>query len=436
MKQLKKIIILLILIIIFFANISNIYAINLKEKISELDANINSEAALIMESSTGKVIYEKNGNEIKYPASTTKIMTAILAIENCELDELATASEYAITSIPYGYATADIRVGESLSIKDLLYVLMLHSANESAIIIAEHISGSVNEFSKLMNQKAKEIGCKHTHFINPNGIHDDNHYSTAYDLALIANYCMQNETFREIVKTTSYTLPNTSSYQEEPRTFTNTNSLVVPSSENNPNKYYYQFATGVKTGYTTPAKNCLISSAQKNGIEYICVVLGADSAYENNEHKSFRYLDSISLFNYAFENFDFKTINSKNDIIETIQIDNAVPSSKDLKILIASDVTALINNETSTNDIQPQIVLKENLQAPIIEGEIVGTINYKINGISYTADLLAGNDIKEEEKTEIKQLNYWIILILLLIIIIIIIGIIILHILLKKHESE
>ena len=432
MKQLKKTVILLFLIILIFANFSNIYAINA----TELDANINSEAALIMESSTGKVLYEKNGNEIKYPASTTKIMTAILAIENCELDELATASEYAITSIPYGYATADIRVGESLSIKDLLYVLMLHSANESAIIIAEHISGSVDNFSKLMNEKAKEIGCKNTNFINPNGIHDENHYSTAYDLALIANYCMQNETFREIVKTTSYTLPNTSSYQEEPRTFTNTNSLVVPSSENNPNKYYYQFATGVKTGYTTPAKNCLISSAQKNGIEYICVVLGADSAYENNEHKSFRYLDSISLFNYAFENFDFKIINSKNDIIETIQIDNADPSNKDLKILIASDITALINNETSKKDIKPQIVLKENLQAPIIEGEIVGTINYKINGLSYTTDLLAGNDIKEEEKTEIKQLNYWIILILLLIIIIIIIGIIILHRLLKNHESE
>ena len=432
MKQLKKTVILLFLIILIFANFSNIYAINA----TELDANINSEAALIMESSTGKVIYEKNGNEIKYPASTTKIMTAILAIENCDLDELATASEYAISSIPYGYATADIRVGEALSIKDLLYVLMLHSANESAIIIAEHISGSVDKFSKLMNEKAKEIGCKNTHFINPNGIHDDNHYSTAYDLALIANYCMQNKTFREIVKTTSYTLPNTSSYQEEPRTFTNTNSLVVPSSENNPNKYYYQFATGVKTGYTTPAKNCLISSAQKNGIEYICVVLGADSSYENNEHKSFRYLDSISLFNYAFENFDFKTINSKNDIIETIQIDNADSSNKDLKILIASDITALINNETSKKDIKPQIVLKENLQAPIIEGEIVGTINYNINGLSYTTDLLAGNDIKEVEKTETKQLNYWIIIILLLIIIIIIIGIIILHRLLKKHESE
>lgn len=432
MKQLKKTVILLFLIILIFANFSNIYAINA----TELDANINSEAALIMESSTGKVLYEKNGNEIKYPASTTKIMTAILAIENCELDELATASEYAITSIPYGYATADIRVGEALSIKDLLYVLMLHSANESAVIIAEHISGSVDNFSKLMNEKAKEIGCKNTNFINPNGIHDENHYSTAYDLALIANYCMQNETFREIVKTTSYTLPNTSSYQEEPRTFTNTNSLVIPDSENNPNKYYYQYATGIKTGYTTPAKNCLISSAQKNGIEYICVVLGSDSAYENNEHKSFRYLDSISLFNYAFENFDFKIINSKNDIIETIQIDNADHSNKDLKLLIASDITALINNETSKNELKPQIILKENLQAPIIEGEIVGTINYKINGLSYTTDLLAGNDIKEEEKTEIKQLNYWIILILLLIIIIIIIGIIILHRLLKNHESE
>lgn len=168
MKQLKKSFLFLALFIILCTFASSSFAVSLADKTAELESSIGSEAVLIMESSTGKVIYEKNGYEIKYPASTTKILTAILAIENCNLGETATASEFAITSIPSGYSTANIQIGESLTVKDLLYALMLQSANESAVILAEHVSGSVEAFAGLMNQKAEEIGCKNTHFVNPN----------------------------------------------------------------------------------------------------------------------------------------------------------------------------------------------------------------------------------------------------------------------------
>ena len=186
-------------------------------------------------------------------------MTAILAIENCNLDDKATASEYAVMSIPSGYTNANIQVGETLTIKDLVYSLMVTSANESAIILGEHISGSEEAFCMLMNDRAKELGLVRILIllIQMEYIKEE-HYSTAYDLALIARYAMQNETFREVVKTTSYSLPSTDSYSGQERHFNNTNNLILPD-----NYYYYEYATGVKTGFTSQAGNCLIASAKK-----------------------------------------------------------------------------------------------------------------------------------------------------------------------------
>ena len=170
---------------------------------------------------------------------------------------------------------------------------MLQSANEAANVIAEHISGSVEEFAKLMNKKAKEIGCLDSNFVNANGAHDDNHYSTAYDLAMIAKYCMENETFRRIAKLESCSLPTTEIFQEE-RFFRNTNSLMQPNS-----RYYYPYCNGIKTGFTTPAKNCLISSSNKDGFELISVVLHAESTEDGS---SARYIDTINLFEYGYKN--------------------------------------------------------------------------------------------------------------------------------------
>ena len=255
-------------------NIEQIY-----ETIDEnQEMNIYSEAAVLMEAKTGKVLYDKNMHERKYPASTTKILTAIIAIEKCDLSETQVASEEAIAALKDGYTKADIKVGESFTIEELLNVLILQSANEAANIIAEHISGSTLEFAKLMNEKAKEIGCMESNFVNPNGMHDENHYSSAYDLALIGRYAMQNETFRKLVVTKECSLPHTEFWGDEDveehgeRNFKNTNQLLIEDS-----KYYYPYANGIKAGFTTPAKNCLVSSSNKDGFELIAVVLHAES---------------------------------------------------------------------------------------------------------------------------------------------------------------
>lgn len=401
MNKSRKIFSLIIFAIILCSTFSYTLAVTLAEKTNELEKNLSSEAVLLMEASTGKVVYEKNGYEKKYPASTTKIMTAILAIEHCNLNETATASEFAINSVPSGYSTANIQIGETLSVKDLLYALMLQSANESAVILAEHVSGSQEAFANLMNEKAKELGCKNTHFINPNGIHNENHYTTAYDLALITQYAMKNQTFRDIVKTTSFTLPATTSYPSESRTYANTNNLIIYDARNRPDNYYYKYATGVKTGYTSAAKNCLVASAEKNGIEYISVVLGASITYESTGSVSHRYVDTISLFDYAFDNFSFRKLKSANNLIKTIKIENGKKDENSLDLLIASDVNSLVSLDNKSNQIDAEITLKEGLSAPIAKGDIVGTISYKVEGINYTTDLIAGNDVEEYKPNKI-----------------------------------
>lgn len=396
-----KILFSFFIFILFYNFLCVSFATTLEEKTAELESSLTSQATLIMEASTGKVIYENNGYEKKYPASTTKMMTAILAIEHCNLDETATASESAIKSIPSGYATANIQIGETLSVKDLLYALMLQSANESAVILAEHISGSTEAFAELMNKKAEEIGCKNTHFVNGNGVHNENHYSTAYDLALIGRYGMKNETFRNIVKEPSFTLPATSAYPAETRTFTNTNNLLIYDGRNRPDNYYYEYATGIKTGYTSNAKNCLVSSATKNGMDYICVVLGADIIYGNSGSISARYVDTISLFNYAFDNFSFRKLKSANANIKTIEIENATKDTKNLDLLIADEVIALSSIDNKDTDVEPEIVLNDNLSAPISKGDVVGYISYELEGLRYTTDLIAANDVKEVKSSTI-----------------------------------
>ena len=416
MKHSKKIFTFFIFIIIFNL-VSYTFAASLEENTQELEASIDSGAVLILEETTGKVIYEQNGYKRMFPASTTKIMTAILTIENCNLDETATASEYAINSIPEGYTNASIQVGEVLTVKDLLYALMVTSANESAIVLAEHVAGSEEAFCWMMNDKAKEIGCQDTHFVNPNGIHSEDHYSTAYDLALIAKYAMQNETFREIVKTTSYTLPSTNAYPRKDRTFTNTNSLIIYDNRNRADNYYYEYATGIKTGYTSQAGNCLVSSAEKNGMSYITVVLNAPVGFTAAGTISHRYLDTIALFNFAFDNYSFRKLKSKNALIETITIDNGEKDANSLDLLISDEVNVLASIDNRNSEIEPEVTLNDNLSAPISKGEVVGTITYRVEGLKYTTDLVAGNDVKVQKKFNIKFFILISIVILLLVIV-------------------
>ncbi len=354
--------------------------------------DISSPSALLMDYSSGKILYEKNINEKRYPASLTKIMTAIIVLENCELSDTATVSYDAVMSLSSGYVTANLQVGEELTVEQLLYVLMVGSSNDAAIVLAEHVSGSVENFATLMNEKAKELGCTSTNFVNPNGAHDENHYSTAYDLALIAKYAMQNDTFRTLVSTTFYTLPTTNKYDREDRIFRTTNSLLQLDNSDRADNYYYKYATGIKTGFTTPAGNCLIASANKNNLELITVVLGAG---QTKDGLSQRYLDTLSLFDYGYNTYTLKEITSSGRVVQTLNVKNATRNTKRLDAVVENDIYALMKQADKDSTVLPEIKLNDNLKAPIKKGEIIGSVTYTVEGIEYTENLLANSDVKK-----------------------------------------
>lgn len=368
--------------------------------------SIESPAAILMDLKTGKVLYEKNINEKMYPASLTKVMTAILALENCELNEVATVSYDAVMSISSGYVTANLQIGEEVTVEQLLSVLLVGSANDAAVVLAEHISGSVEDFADLMNEKAKELGCTSTNFLNPYGAHNENHYSTAYDLALISQYAMQNETFRNLVSMTSYKLPVTNKYEKEDRLFTTTNALLIVNNNTRADNYYYKYATGVKTGFTTPAKNCLIASANKGDLELLTVVLGAG---QNDEGLSNRYLDTINLFEYGYDNYSLREVIKSGGIVQTVNVSNASRDTKKLDAVVQNDISVLIKAEDKNNALLPEVHINEDLKAPIKQGDVIGTVTYTVEGIQYTENLVANNDV-EKSKFFINLLIFIIIL--------------------------
>ncbi len=351
--------------------------------------DIGSHSAIIADPKTDKIFFEKNAYEEVFPASTTKILTALLVIEKCNLDDMAKASKKAIELVPEGYTTANIKEDEELSIKDLLNVLLIPSANEAANILAEYVSGSVEEFANLMNNRAKELGCKNSHFVNPNGIHNDNHFSSAYDLYLIAKECQKHDIFNEIVKTKSYTLPKTNRYLIEDRTFTNTNSLILPNSKS----YYYEYATGMKTGSTTQAGQCLIASSSKDDLDLICVVLGGGT---NKQGLNERFIDPVNLFESVYNNYTVSKIAEKYDIVQSYIIDKATKETETLDAVINADISTIVPNDTKLSNENYQIDLNRKLGAPIKKGDKLGTITIKVDGLNYTTDIFAGNDVNKQ----------------------------------------
>lgn len=370
-----------------------------------VEPTVASSAAILVEASTGKILYEKNAYEKMYPASTTKVMTAILILENCDLNEMATVSHNAIYSLPSGYVNANLQKGEEISVKDLMYALMVKSANDAAIVLAEHLDGSVEGFADRMNTKAAELGCQNTHFVNPNGIHNENHYSTAYDLYLMASYAMKNETFRKYVSTASYTLPSTNLYPATDRVCVTTNDMIRPKS-----KYYDENVIGVKTGYTAEAKNCLIAASQKDGTELISVILHSGT---NAEGLSERYVDTAALFDYGFENFAFSDVVEKNAIVKNIEIENGNKDTKSLNLVAKDTLSGYLAKDVDLESLSPEVNLNENLVAPIARGSVLGSATYSINGEKYTTELLASHDVEKKFDFRILILGIGIVLLLL-----------------------
>ena len=392
--KVKKI--LLILIFIFFI----IGGINFSFADEQNNVpSINAASAILIDNRTNKVLYSKNEDTKMFPASTTKIMTAIITLENCSLDERATASFDAV-NIPEGYATADIKIGETFTVEQLLEMLLVHSANDAANVLAEHVGGSLESFVSIMNTKANELGLTNTHFTNAYGLQDDNHYTTARDLATIMKYCLQNEDFRRICGLASCAIPATN--MSEPRTYSSTNQLVIAGNNN-----YYPYVTTGKTGFTSDAKHCLVSSAYNNDLELICVVLGSEDNFG----------DTRAIYNYAYSTYSIKDIVKENDTVTTISVKNASYNTKNLDLVVSEDIPALVSNSVDINSIKPQISLKENIEAPIEKGSVLGRVTYSVEGVNYTTDLIAFSNV---EKTRLPIYIFMGIIILVILLIVLI----------------
>lgn len=254
--------------------------------------NLNAKSCILIETSTNRVAYEKNSEEKIYPASTTKLLTAIITLDHCNLQDTVIITKDMISNIPSGYTSAYLKPGEKLTIEQLLNSLLIPSANDAGFALAIHISGSIEEFAKLMNEKATEIGCTNSNFTNPSGIHDEDHYSTAKDMGIIGLYALRYPQITDIVCKTSYVLQPENSYS---RKFETTNTLIKSNEKN-----YYEYATGMKTGFTEPAGACLIASAKKDDMQFLAVILNAPSA---DNTANYRDLDAINLFEYGFANY-------------------------------------------------------------------------------------------------------------------------------------
>ncbi len=260
---------------------------------------VQAESAILMDVDYGVCLYEKNIHQKQYPASITKIMTALLTAENANLSDVVTFSENAVYGIEPESSHIGIDVGEQLTVEQCLYGLMLASANEVAMGLAEHVAGSVEAFVEMMNQRAAQLGCKNTHFVNPHGLHDENHYVTAYDMALIAREAFHNRTFLNVVTTVYYEIPPTN-MEEETRYLLNHQKLL--SDE----ELYYTGCRGGKTGYTDQALNTLVTFAKRDNCTLVCVNLKTNGTPI--------YMDTTALLDYGFANFKWKHPKKVRDI--------------------------------------------------------------------------------------------------------------------------
>ena len=263
------------------------------KKVDTYDANnpgnlnaddIEGEAAVVMDYKTGRVLFEKNADEKLYPASTTKVMTCLLALESGRLNETVTIPKEA-SKVPKDSSLVPVTPGEKMPFIDLLYGLMMRSGNDGAVAVAVIVAGSVDNFVAMMNQRARELGCENTHFANPHGYQDETHYTTARDLALITREAMKNATFREIVSANSYTMSATE--KREKLKLATSNAMFVKTSP-----YYYEYEVGVKTGYHSKAAHCFVGAAKKNGASLISVTLKTT--------KNGKWTDTKRLMEYGF----------------------------------------------------------------------------------------------------------------------------------------
>ena len=366
------------------------------------DPDIQAKAALLVDANTGAIVYAKNEHQELYPASLTKIMTALLVVEAIDkgqlsLDQEVTASS-TIESLDTDGSTANIKPGEIMTVEQLLYCMLVVSANEACVILAEAVSGSVDAFVDQMNEKAQALGCENTHFVNPTGLHDSQHYTSAWDLYLITKEALTHKDFVRISDTGDITLPATNLH--EARALHSTNYLISVWRSRG---YINKNAHGIKTGSTSEAGHCLVSSAAKGSLRFLSVVLGCDRlTLADGEIRTMSFYETNRLFQWGFDNFSYKTILTADEYPKEV----AVSLSKIDHVTVhpARDVEILMPNDLEPEDLERTITLNSDpVEAPITTGDKLGTIQLSYQGTVYaTEDLLALNDVEAS-----RLLTFW-----------------------------
>lgn len=348
-----------------------------KDDVNKADVTftLNAKAALLLDATTNRVLFEKKGYDQMAMASTTKIMTCIVALENGNLDDVVTFSKKA-ASMPDVQLNA--KTGEQFYLRDLLYSLMLESHNDTAVAIAEHIGGSVEGFADLMNEKARELGCMNTNFVTPNGLDAPGHYTTAYDLARIASYAIKNEDFLTITNTPA----------REFATVDSKRSFGI----SNKDRFLYLMdgAIGVKTGFTNNAGYCFVGALKRDGKTFVSVVLGCGWP----PNKSYKWKDTQNLMQYGINNYEYQDITVK----EMQLLDIPVPNGKTKHVYIDTtdvDLNVLVQDDDC---VQVEYMIEDSLMAPIYAGDQVGVVNYYINNLLYKeVPVVALNTVEKKD---------------------------------------
>ncbi len=394
---------------------------------------IGAQAAILMEANTGVILYAKNINEKLYPASTTKLMTCLLAAENSTLNETVSFSHDAVFSIETGSSNIGIDPGQSMPMEECLYGILTASANEVANAVAEHIAGSMDAFAEMMNQKAAELGCKNTHFVNAHGLFDKNHYTCAYDLAIIARAFFQNELLSKTGNTASHHFTATAT-QPDDFIIRNKHQLIT-------GEIPYEGIKGGKTGYTNEARQTLVTCAEQNGMKLICVIMKEESPEQ--------FYDTVKLFDYGFTNFSAVNV-AENETKYSIQNSNFFNTSRD----IFGDSSPILTLNTDSYLIVPKSARFDELDSEIsydaVRENQVARINYSYHGVylgTATIDLTdktssgyeftqSGEDLNMDspEEPDVIVINIKLVLMAVIILAAILIIIFILHSLINNYS--
>ena len=361
-----------------------------------LDEKLQANCVMLVDEDSGQYYYTRNIDAKAYPASLTKIMTCMLALEHGNLDDIVTVSHEALQDLNAAGSSAGLLEGEQLSLRELLYCVMISSANEACNVVAEYIAGDIPSFVALMNAQAAALGMTGTHFANAHGLHDENHYTTVRDLVTLARWAWQSEQFQGFSTQTSHTVPATNKSEE--RVLHTTNYLT---SGQTVGKYYYDKARGIKTGFTTPAGGCLISTAEKDGVRLLCVVLGGKGTARANGTTDFgSFSDTLTAYRWVFSNYGWRDIVSASDLVCEVPVRYG-RDSDGVTVRPAQSISAVLPSADTAGapEFEQQITIYSErdgkpLEAPVKAGDEVGELTVSYNGTVYgTVKLVAAVDV-------------------------------------------